>query len=67
MSVYGEHFQPVTGNSTDANVEDGELLDSGFVGKEIQARCEKHYEPDQIRSSSAAAGSADVAPLSVRQ
>ncbi len=49
VAVYGEQFQLVTGISEDANVEDGERLDLGFVGKVIYVRSEEYYELDQFR------------------
>ncbi|MES9825427.1 MAG: hypothetical protein ABW127_13450 [Candidatus Thiodiazotropha endolucinida] len=49
VAVYGEHFQLVTGISEDANVENGERLDLGFVGKVIYVRSEEFYELDQFR------------------
>ncbi|MEW8030381.1 MAG: hypothetical protein AB2792_09780 [Candidatus Thiodiazotropha sp.] len=51
VAVYGEHFQLVTGISEDANVEDGEVLDLGFVGRVIYVHSEKYYELDRFRSS----------------
>ncbi len=53
VTVYGEHFQPITGASVSSSVKDGSFLDSQFIGKELYVRSEEHYELDEFRPKTA--------------